>query len=58
VEPLLEASDRATQMACLFGDAAANALGYRAQGLSHRAGLALALSQARSNERERLTAWG
>jgi len=56
VEPLLEASDRATQMACLFGDAAANALGYRAQGLSHRAGLALALSQARSNERERLMA--
>jgi hypothetical protein len=58
LEPLLEATDRATAMACLFGDAAANALGYRAQGLSHRAGLALALQQARSNERLRQTARG
>ena len=46
-----DASDRATIMAGLFGDEAATALGYRAQGLSHRAGLALALHQARSRER-------
>jgi hypothetical protein len=58
LEPLLEATDRPTLMACLFGDAAANALGYRAQGLSHRAGLALALQQARSGERMRQTARG
>jgi hypothetical protein len=58
LEPLLEATDRATAMACLFGDAAANALGYRAQGLSHRAGLALALQQARFHERLRQTARG
>jgi hypothetical protein len=44
--PLLDATDRATAMACLFGDAAATALGYRPHGLSHRAGLALALHQA------------
>jgi hypothetical protein len=48
VEPLRGAQDRATVMACLFGDAAANALGYPPQGLSDRAGLALALSQART----------
>jgi hypothetical protein len=56
LEPLLDASDCATVMACLFGDDAANALGYRPHGLSHRAGLALALHQARSNERLHLTA--
>lgn len=47
LEPLLEATDRTTAMACLFGDDAAHALGYRAHGLSHRAGLALALHDAR-----------
>jgi hypothetical protein len=47
IAPLLEAHDRATVMACLFGDTAANALGYPPQGLSDRAGLALALSEAR-----------
>jgi hypothetical protein len=41
------AKDRATVMACLFGDAAARALGYPPQGLSERAGLALALHDAR-----------
>jgi hypothetical protein len=51
LEPLLDATDRATVMACLFGDDVANTLGYRPQGLSHRAGLALALHQARSNQR-------
>jgi hypothetical protein len=39
-----DASDRATVMACLFGDAAARALGYPPQGLTDRAGLALALA--------------
>lgn len=48
LEPLLGAADRATVMACLFGDEAATALGYRPQGLSRRAGLALALHEARS----------
>lgn len=43
IAPLLQATDRATVMACLFGDAAATALGYPPQGLSPRAGLALAL---------------
>jgi hypothetical protein len=47
LQPLLAATDRATAMACLFGDDAAHALGYRAHGLSHRAGLALALHEAR-----------
>lgn len=41
--PFLGATDRATVIACLFGDDAAHALGYRAHGLSPRAGLALAL---------------
>ena len=48
IAPHLEARDRATVIACLFGDAAANALGYPPQGLSDRAGLALALSDARA----------
>jgi hypothetical protein len=48
IAPHLEASDRATVMACLFGDTAANALGYPPQGLSDRAGLALALADCRT----------
>jgi hypothetical protein len=48
IEPHLDAHDRATVIACLFGDAAATALGYPPQGLSGRAGLALALSEARA----------
>lgn len=47
IAPLLDAGDQPTLVACLFGDTAARALGYRAQGLSERAGLALALHQAR-----------
>ena len=43
IEPHLSATDRATVIACLFGDAGANALGYPPQGLSERAGFALAL---------------
>jgi hypothetical protein len=46
IEPHLDAHDRATVIACLFGDTAAKALGYPPQGLSDRAGLALALSDA------------
>jgi len=48
IAPHLEAQDRATVIACLFGDPAAIALGYAPQGLSDRAGLALALSDARA----------
>ena len=48
IAPHLGATDRATVMACLFGDPAAKALGYEPQGLSERAGLALALSNART----------
>jgi hypothetical protein len=48
IDPLRSARDRATVMACLFGDPAATALGYPPQGLSDRAGLALALSEART----------
>lgn len=49
IAPHLGAHDRATVIACLFGDRAAAALGYPPQGLSDRAGLALALSQARTH---------
>jgi hypothetical protein len=48
IEPLRAASDRATVISCLFGDTAATALGYSPQGLTDRAGLALALSRART----------
>ncbi len=47
VEPLRDATDRATIMGCLFGDEAATSLGYRSHGLSERAGVALALHDAR-----------
>ena len=46
--PHLDAHDRATVIPCLFGDAAATALGYPPQGLSDRAGFALALREART----------
>ena len=46
----LDATDRATLMACVFGDAAATALGYPPHGLSARAGLALALHDGREDE--------
>lgn len=47
IAPLLDASDRPTVIACLFGDEAARELGYPPQGLSPRAGFALALADAR-----------
>jgi hypothetical protein len=46
IVPHLDARDRPTVMACLFGDPAAIALGYEAKGLSANAGLALALHEA------------
>ncbi|HVB37088.1 MAG TPA: hypothetical protein VND92_01070 [Vicinamibacterales bacterium] len=46
--PHLDATDRPTVMACLYGDEAARALGYRPQGVSARAGFALALADARA----------
>jgi hypothetical protein len=48
IAPFLGATDRATVIACLFGDDAARTLGYRAHGLSSRAGLALALHDGRA----------
>lgn len=48
IAPHLDAHDRATVIACLFGDTAATALGYPPQGLSDRAGFALALHNARA----------
>ena len=49
--PHLDAHDRGTVIPCLFGDAAAAALGYPPQGLSDRAGFALALHDARRGTR-------
>ena len=49
IDPLRSARDRATVMACLFGDTAAKTLGYPPHGLTERAGLALALSLARAS---------
>ena len=57
VTPYLEASDRATVMACLFGDAAARELGYPHRGISARAGLALALDDARRASAENVTSF-
>jgi hypothetical protein len=51
IAPFLGATDRATVIACLFGDEAAHRLGYRAHGLSPRAGLALALHDGRARLR-------
>jgi hypothetical protein len=48
ISPHLQATDRATVIACLYGDPAAHALGYPPQGLSDRAGFALALHDARA----------
>jgi hypothetical protein len=49
IAPHLYAQDRATVIACLYGDTAANALGYPPQGLSDRAGFALALHDSRQD---------
>ncbi|NEP17649.1 MAG: hypothetical protein F6J97_12205 [Leptolyngbya sp. SIO4C1] len=47
IGPLQAATDQPTQIACLYGDTAARALGYPLQGLSDWAGLALALAEAK-----------
>ena len=47
IAPHLETQHRPTVMGCLFGDEAARDLGYPLQGLSTRAGFALALHDAR-----------
>ena len=51
LQPHLGATDMPTLIPCLFGDPAAHALGYPPQGLSPRAGLALALSEAQLGAR-------
>ena len=51
IAPLRDRTDRATIVAALFGDAAARELGYEPLGLSTRAGLALALDEARASAR-------
>jgi hypothetical protein len=47
LEPFLDATDLRTGIECLFGDAAGRTLGFTPRGLSPRAGLALALHDAR-----------
>jgi hypothetical protein len=49
MRPHLDSTDRAVIVACLFGDDAAVALGYKGQGLSANAGLALARHDAQTN---------
>jgi hypothetical protein len=44
----LDATDQPTVMACLYGDEVARALGYAPLGFTERAGLALALDNARA----------
>lgn len=44
--PFLDAEDKRTCMECLFGDEAGRTLGFTPRGLSHWAGLALALQDA------------
>lgn len=46
IEPHLDAADMRTAIECLYGDAAARSLDFTPHGLSHRAGLALALNDA------------
>lgn len=52
ISPHLSTQDYPTILACLFGDRAAHSLGYAPQGLSERAGLAIALYQAQHNHNE------
>jgi hypothetical protein len=46
--PFLDATDMRTGVECLYGDAAGRTLGFTPRGLSDRAGLALALHDARA----------
>src|SRR5439155_8353017 len=45
--PYLDVADKRTVIECMFGDAAGRTLGFTPRGLSHWAGLALALHDAR-----------
>jgi hypothetical protein len=45
--PYLDANDKRTVIECMFGDVAGKTLGFTPRGLSHWAGLALALHDAR-----------
>ncbi|MGL4611407.1 MAG: hypothetical protein ACRCYY_17305 [Trueperaceae bacterium] len=45
LEPYLQTTEKPTQIACLYGDEAAKSVGYKALGLEHKAGFALALEQ-------------
>ena len=56
ISPYLSNQDYPTLMACLFGDRAAQLLGYTPQGLSERAGLALACHQANAHYPKRYSA--
>lgn len=47
--PFLDADDKRTVIECLFGDAAGRTLGFTPRGMSHWAGLALALHDARQS---------
>ncbi len=49
IAPFLDADDKRTTIEILFGDAAGRTLGFTPRGLSHWAGLALALHDARSD---------
>jgi hypothetical protein len=49
IAPFLDATDMATCIECLYGDTAARSLGFTPRGLSDRAGLALALDDAKAN---------
>ena len=48
VVPLLDAEDMRTAVECLYGDPAARSLGFTPRGLTARAGLALALADAKA----------
>ena len=50
IAPYLSTRDYPAIMTCLFGDQAAHSLGYKPQGLSERAGLALALHHAQPDK--------
>ena len=50
IQPHLNSTDLAINLAFLFGDAAARECGYAPMGLSARAGLALALDEARNSD--------
>jgi len=51
IAPCLDAEDMRTAIECLYGDAASRTLGLTARGLSPRAGLAVALQDARCREK-------